>query len=137
MRSRIVAVVFALVAACGESPSSVTGTNPPPPPSPVFASGTWHSAWIPSGAATILTLQVAGDSITGMDHEYGLMSVDTDSGTVSGQYVNGVATLTIRYASRATASFSGHMFFADTLDGTWTPAPPQAPWARKLYFQRN
>ena len=139
MRLRLGIVAFILITACSDSVGPGVLPPPPPPPSPSleFTSGTWHSPFVPSGAVTVLQLQVTADSITGTDHEYGFMSVEGDSGTVSGEFREGVATLTVHYSGGGTATYVGHMTAQDVLDGTWTPPSPRGSWSLRLIRQSS
>ena len=128
MQLRLALPIIALLAACSQSTTSPLGQSRPP----IFEPGTWHSPWIPSGAAIILTVQFAGDSVTGMAQEFGLMRVLEDSGTVRGRYERGIVSLVVEYQGGGVATYSGHLFVSGVLEGTWTPPAPAPAWSLRL-----
>lgn len=114
---------------------SLVGCAPSPTDSAAFLSGTWRTPPIPSGGAIVLTLRSSGDSLSGEDHEFGVMGVAAGSGTVSGHFADGTYTLRVVYASGGIATYAGHLSGSDTLDGAWTT--PGSQTAGPLRFFRQ
>jgi hypothetical protein len=102
-----------------------------------FLLGTWHTPPVPSGGAVVLTLRSSGDSVSGEDHEFGIMGAPADSGTVSGHYADGVYTLRVVHAGGGIATYAGRLVGSDTLDGTWTPAAPHTAYSLRFFRQSD
>jgi hypothetical protein len=120
-----VSVLVASLIGCAGSPTDPT----------VFLLGTWATPPVPSGGAVVLTLRSLGDSVSGEDHEFGIMGAPADSGTVSGHYANGAYTLQVVYAGGGIATYSGRLVGSDTLDGTWTPPAPSIAGSLRFFRQ--
>jgi len=126
MTTRFELCVFVVaVSACNPSTTStIIPSSPPLPPSPPSApqsvSGTWQGPFPPSGAYTLLILHSTGDSVSGTDLEYGVLTVFSDSGDVSGRYANGDLNLAIAYHHGGAATYAAHALGSDSVVGTWS-----------------
>lgn len=100
-----------------------------------FATGTWRTFPVPSGGQIALTIRQSGDSLSGEDHELGVMGIPAGSGTVSGHYADGVYTLQVAYAAGGVATYVAHLLAADTLSGLWTTPGSQTAGPLKFYRQ--
>jgi hypothetical protein len=97
--------------------------------------GTWSTPPIPSGGATVFSLDTAGPRVRGEGEEYGLMGRAQGAFTITGHQAYPAITLTLSYGSGRTATYSASFQTPDQLLGTWT-VPGQPP-VDSLVFLRQ
>jgi len=126
MRRFLVVPLLALVILGGcDSTNAPTSRN----------AGTWSTPPIPSGGATVFSLDTVGPSVRGEGEEYGLMGRAQGTFTITGHQSYPAITLTLSYGSGRTATYSASFQTPDQLLGTWT-VPGQPP-VDSLVFLRQ
>jgi hypothetical protein len=120
-------LVALLVAACGTDPAA-------PEPNGVLT-GSWHTAPVPSGAATVLTLEHAAAVVIGHGRDFGVGGLIVDDAVVTGSYADSTVELRLRYQLAGSGRFTGRLVGPDMLQGTWAQPAPVKPSPVTFYRQ--
>ena len=122
-----VVLVTLLFAACGTDPAA-------PEPTGVLT-GSWHTAPVPSGAGTVLTLEHAAAGVVGHGRDFGIGGLILDDAVVIGSYADSMVELALRYRAAGMARFIGRLVGPDMLEGTWAQPAPVKPSPVTFYRQ--